>query len=414
MSWFGEVKPADVETRIAAARHMRKAVALVKSGEYERSVPFFLNALADYANTDAVVAWAYRFPDKALAVQLLETTREKARPQLQDALGLDCFEETSTSFGEFWDLYDTRPYMRTVGAIASLSHRIGDLNKAISASIETLRLCHGDNMGQRYLLSALLLKAQRYADALSFCQVWLDPQYDGQGRPHGGCVFAPPNPAPLTPEFVKRHSEPWSPGNLLLNAAYAAFRLYGDCELARQYLLLGTRANPHIFTKVLGRRPQPIAPFKRPRPPNGTDEAHDYRWLTQDLWMEPEVWAWVDANDDIKHLVTKTCSREGCGRREARPLDFKYCNGCKHAFYCSYACQKAHWRGSHRDVCKKANEVPAREAPRSPMAPEEIEAAEAAHMAEQRLPADDPSDMLDYLSGLDDDGSDLECDHLAY
>ncbi len=116
-------------------------------------------------------------------------------------------------------------------------------------------------MGQRFVLSSLLLKAGRFSDALSFCQVWLDPQYDGLNRPRGGCEFNPPNPELLTARLVEWHSKPWSPGKLLLNAAYAAFGLWGDCELARQYLVLGTRANPNIFVKVLARREKPGKSF---------------------------------------------------------------------------------------------------------------------------------------------------------
>lgn len=221
-------------------------------------------------------------------------------------------------------------------------------------------------MGQRYILSSILLKAGRFADALSFCQVWLDPQYDGLNRPRGGCTFDPPNQEPLTPRLIEWCSKPWSPGNLLLNAAYAVFALWGDCELARQYLVLGTRANPGIFVKVLARRekpgrsfrsaftrmrselhPAPDGPYSRPRTTNGSDEAHDYRWLTQDLWAEPEAWVWINTNRDIIDIVVKTCSRVGCGRREMRPLDFKKCSGCRQAFYCGPECQRDDWQ-SHR------------------------------------------------------------------
>lgn len=45
----------------------------------------------------------------------------------------------------------------------------------------------------------------------------------------------------------------------MYNGAMAAFRLYGDCELARQYLALGVERNSHICVKILGRVKRPSA-----------------------------------------------------------------------------------------------------------------------------------------------------------
>lgn len=41
--------------------------------------------------------------------------------------------------------------------------------------------------------------------------------------------------------------------SFLYDAAYAAFKLWGDCELARQYLLLGSKLNPIVLVKILGK-----------------------------------------------------------------------------------------------------------------------------------------------------------------
>ncbi|KAL1946612.1 hypothetical protein VTO73DRAFT_14716 [Trametes versicolor] len=402
MSFLGGVDPADIATQRAASRSLRKASELVKIQQYERSVPYFVDALQDYWTVDAVLQWAWRFPNKELALQLTEITEAKARAHLLQALGSDCFGESYYGYGEFWGLSDTRPYMRALGAIAHLAHRLGDYDKSIAASTEALRLCHGDNMGQRYILSSILLKAGRFADALSFCQVWLDPQYDGLNRPRGGCTFDPPNPEPLTPRLVEWHSKPWSPGDLLLNAAYAAFALWGDCELARQYLVLGTRANPGIFVKVLARREKPDGPYSRPRTTNGSDEAHDYRWLTQDLWAEPEAWVWINTNRDLIDIVVKTCTREGCGRREMRPLDFKKCGGCRQAFYCGPECQREDWQ-AHRQACRQANAPPAR--PDSPVFATSAFLNNPAALHAMTL---DTSDDSSDLSDLWEDGVEVE------
>ena len=48
-------------------------------------------------------------------------------------------------------------------------------------------------MGQRYWLGSVLLQAGRTADALSFAQVWFDPEYYGNWPPRGGCEFKTPS-----------------------------------------------------------------------------------------------------------------------------------------------------------------------------------------------------------------------------
>ena len=55
---------------------------------------------------------------------------------------------------------------------------------------------------------------------------------------------------------------------------------------------------------------------------NGPEEAQDYLWLTQDLWMENEVWAWANNNPDAKDKVLKICSLGTCGKREARVAEY--------------------------------------------------------------------------------------------
>lgn len=123
-----------------------------------------------------------------------------------------------------------------------------------------LRLCQGDNMGQREFLPGLLLRARRYEDALSFCQVWLDPQFDGKNRPLGGCTFAPPSTEPLSQEAMNSHRNDAISTTLLLDAALASFHLYGDCEQARQYLALGTNGNRRIVSEIWIGSSQPGKP----------------------------------------------------------------------------------------------------------------------------------------------------------
>ncbi|TFK93915.1 hypothetical protein K466DRAFT_49524 [Polyporus arcularius HHB13444] len=138
----------------------------------------------------------------------------------------------------------------------------------------------------------------------------------------------------------------------MLDAALATYRLWGDCELGRQYLILGAQGNPGLMAKILAQIPRPDAPYRRARVQNGREDAHDYRWRAQDLWMASDVWTWASRNQDVRDAVLKTCYNEGCTSREAAPLEFKHCR-CDKAFYCGKECQiqKAHWK-THKSECK--------------------------------------------------------------
>lgn len=81
-----------------------------------------------------------------------------------------------------------------------------------------------------------------------------------------------------------------------------------------------------------------------PRASNGPEEAHDYLWSGQDLWMEEDVWNWADSQPDVKALVLKKCSRAGCENHESRVAQFKRCGSCHLVFYCGTECQKADWQ----------------------------------------------------------------------
>lgn len=65
------------------------------------------------------------------------------------------------------------------------------------------------------------------------------------------------------------------------------------------------------------------------RPMNGPEDAQDYLWLTQDLWMELDVWSWADQDADTKASVRRLCCREGCDKVEDKVAQFKRCAACK-------------------------------------------------------------------------------------
>jgi tetratricopeptide (TPR) repeat protein len=71
------------------------------------------------------------------------------------ALGPQRFAEYE---GEFWRHLETRPYMRARAGLADEMLQAGKSDEAIAHWHELLRLCPGDNLGVRYLLTFELLQ----------------------------------------------------------------------------------------------------------------------------------------------------------------------------------------------------------------------------------------------------------------
>ena len=236
-------------------------------------------------------------------------------------------------------------------------------------------------MGQRFWLGSVLLQAGRVADALSFAQVWLHLPRHVDWPPRGGCTFETPNKTPLPASFAEDKSLKYAPCSILYTAALASYKLWGDCEIARQYLSVASKANPHILVRILAKVEQPSMCFdfassviyyrhlivnlllteslnNLPRSPNGPEEAHDYLWLTQNLWMASDVWEWANNDAGAKVHILKTCAREGCNTREVRAAEFKRCGGCKEVVYCGAACQKEDWQ-AHKKSMYLAHDLPA-------------------------------------------------------
>ena len=59
--------------------------------------------------------------------------------------------------------------------------------------------------------------------------------------------------------------------------------------------------------------------------------------------MVTDVWEWANAQEDLKQLLLRKCSRAACENREESILEFKQCSACRNAFYCSEECQKRAW-----------------------------------------------------------------------
>ena len=72
-------------------------------------------------------------------------------------------------------------------------------------------------------------------------------------------------------------------------------------------------------------------------------DAHDYLWLHQDLWTEPDVWGWASRQPAVRDSALKPCARAECLDREEETFQYKRCGGCKDEFYCSTECQRLDW-----------------------------------------------------------------------
>ncbi|KAJ7597566.1 hypothetical protein C8J56DRAFT_1041759 [Mycena floridula] len=220
---------------------------------------------------------------------------------------------------------ETRPYMRVLQAQVQIYVEVEDYVASANTVIEMLRLCPGDNLNQRARLGSVLIHAGRYSDALYSVQSCLDKEVPWPDRTR----FREPKYEPLSPETEK--SLDWNHGAILYSAALACFKLRGD---------------------YLGRKTKPASLNMEARMYNGREDAHDYLWLTQDLWMtdDDDVWSWVQENRDVEELVLKECSRDQCPNQEQKAAQFQRCGSCHTVVYCCRECQKGDWK-KHKPDC---------------------------------------------------------------
>jgi len=116
--------------------------------------------------------------------------------------------------------------------------------------IEMLRLCPRDNLGQRDWLGSILVRLGRYADALSFAQIWVAASEHGDTPPRGRTTFPLPSQDLLPRDRAKSLAE-LGPGGILHTAAIASFKLFGDCPQSREFLSIAAKAQPNVLLKVL-------------------------------------------------------------------------------------------------------------------------------------------------------------------
>ncbi|KAF5326031.1 hypothetical protein D9611_000729 [Ephemerocybe angulata] len=338
-------------------RNLNIARDLCQRRKPNEAVPYIMKALEDPHNLDAAIELAFVAPTPKDCVQVLEEAARRGKKiLLEEWLGPTAFDDDGEFVGNYWALLETRPYMRVLQAIARMTFETGQYTKSTKTQIEMLRLCPGDNLAVRKNLGSALIRDGRYADALYFAQAWLHDVFV-TAPVRGGTLFKEPSKDTLSDEEEAKFST-YCCGELIHTAALASFKLFGDCEQSRQYLRIASKANPHILLRILGKIRRPDEINRLPRTINGPEDAHDYLWLSQDLWMEDSVWEWANNNPDAKQVILKNCSRPGCRVREADIAQFKRCSACHLVSYCDPQCQRAHW-SEHKKACKEHQAIKA-------------------------------------------------------
>ncbi|KAJ7666776.1 hypothetical protein DFH06DRAFT_251173 [Mycena polygramma] len=334
-----------------SGNNLKRGHELLNKKKPNEALPFLLKAMEDPNNLDACSTVGLLLPQDT-AIEFLKKAEVKGREHLQRILSPDCFELTC-EYGapRFWGILETRPYMRLLGTLVRAYVNAKRWDDAVATNVEILRICKLDNMGQRSWMGALLLHAGRPADALYFTQRWLE---SNEGPPGSGIDFAPPRRTPMTAAQVSKMGK-YTDLQMIYSAALAAFTLDGDSELARQYLHIAVQY-PNVLIKVLGNMKERVdVDTHATRASNGREDGRDHLWLAQDLWMQDDVWNWVDNDPFVKERVLRECGDPTCRKKEVRVGQWQKCAGCKDQWYCSRGCQKAHWQG-HKEECKKAQE----------------------------------------------------------
>lgn len=161
--------------------------------------------------------------------------------------------------GDFWGMFDTRPYMRALFGVAESQMDLGRHEEARASYAEMLRLNPGDDQGARYPLARCLLGLRRVEELDSLLE---------------SC------------DEVSAH---W-----LYLGAIAAFVNEGDSPAARDRLAEAHVANPMVRQFLLGELP---LPDDSPASFNicGPEEAIMVALETFDLWTEtPGALDWLE------------------------------------------------------------------------------------------------------------------------
>lgn len=121
-------------------------------------------------------------PDCADAYVLLAEETAKTAEEAYDfyragvaagerALGADAFERDT---GHFWEIMETRPYLRALYGLAQLEIELGAIDAGIAAFRRILELNPNDNQGARFQLLSILLETEKTAEVHKLLRQYKD------------------------------------------------------------------------------------------------------------------------------------------------------------------------------------------------------------------------------------------------
>jgi tetratricopeptide (TPR) repeat protein len=163
--------------------------------------------------------------------------------------------------GDFWAIFETRPYMRARAALAETLWALDRREEAVEHQRELLRLNPNDNQGLRYIHAEWLLRLESYEELDRLFELYEEDAAAG---------FA----------FTK---------------ALTAFRRQGDSAEARRLLEEARGVNPHVDAYLCGRD---RLPNQLPDYVGFGDESEavDYAAGAAVLWASvPGALAWLDS-----------------------------------------------------------------------------------------------------------------------
>jgi len=247
------------------------------------------------------------FPDCADAYNLLA---EDAAKTLEDskeyyqkgmeagrrALGEKIFKESN---GMFWDILETRPYMRSRAGLMQCLWEEGRYDEAIGHALELLRLNENDNQGIRYVLITYLANLGRYDQLEAFMK---------NGIYKNDCAAE------------------WLYTRVLLS-----FAKKGDSKTSREALQKALEGNVYVPDYLTGRKPIPrVLPDRMTW--GGEDEAFCYASGNKRAWEKvPGALDWMKSLTSIHPQwsvpATQRWKRIPAGIKK-RILDNVWCTKC--------------------------------------------------------------------------------------
>ncbi|KAF9041801.1 hypothetical protein BDZ89DRAFT_1060165 [Hymenopellis radicata] len=334
-------------------KNLEIGTELCRRRQPNEALPYLYAAYLDERNVDACIQLAWIQPNPEECLEMLQQGGIRAKKVLKEKFGPKALDDDGPCVGQFWHIVETRPYMRVLQNRAKMALQFKRPQQSADAIIEMLRLSPDDRLNQHTWLGSILCRLGRYSDALYFIQVYF-VIYTTKGDEcpvpeRGGTIFRAPYRTVYPPEREKELEYPTC--FLTYTAALASFNLWGDCEESRQYLRIAARGNPHVMVKLLAKIKQPENMNNEARPYNGREDAHDYLWLAQDMWMKPDIWEWVNSQPEAHQVTLKPCGNASCDRRESGTAEFQQCSSCHQIWYCSVTCQRADWK-SHKSECQ--------------------------------------------------------------